>query len=63
MGKQQCTVCGFTYDPKQGDHLSGIEPGTAFDELPKDWRCPICRSGKSVFEGEEGDDSQGDSGS
>lgn len=51
MNRQQCMVCGFVYDPRQGDHLSGIEPGTAFVELPEDWRCPICRSGKSVFEG------------
>ncbi|MFO7596108.1 MAG: rubredoxin [Desulfocurvibacter africanus] len=62
MGKQQCTVCGFVYDPRQGDHLSGIEPGTTFEELPEDWRCPLCRSGSSVFEGAAEEDAQGSPG-
>lgn len=50
MKTQQCMVCGFAYDPHKGDHLSNIGPETSFEELPEDWRCPICRSGKSSFE-------------
>jgi rubredoxin len=55
-------VCGFVYDPKQGDHLSGIEPGTTFEALSEDWRCPICRSGKPAFEGATEEDEQGSPG-
>ena len=26
-----------------------IEPGTKFEELPEDWKCPRCRKGKDQF--------------
>ena len=50
MKKYECSVCGYIYDPAQGDEESNIEPGTAFDELPDDWVCPICGAGKEEFE-------------
>ncbi|MBZ0263098.1 rubredoxin [bacterium] len=42
-------ACGFTYDPAIGDPSRGIEPGTLFDDLPDDWRCPACGVGKELF--------------
>lgn len=53
MEKYRCTVCGYIYDPEEGDPDSGIEPGTAFDELPDDWVCPVCGAEKEDFEKEE----------
>lgn len=50
MEKYQCTLCGYIYDPELGDPEHGISPGTAFDDLPDDWVCPICRAKKRVFE-------------
>jgi rubredoxin len=50
MTKWRCTVCGYIYDPEQGDPESGIEPGTTFEELPDDWVCPICGATKDQFE-------------
>lgn len=47
--KYQCTVCGFIYDPEEGDPDSGIEPGTAFEDIPDDWQCPICGVTKNDF--------------
>ena len=44
-----CQICGFTYDPEQGDPESGIPPGTPFDELPEDYRCPVCNASKEYF--------------
>ena len=29
---------------------SGIEPGTAFEDIPEDWVCPVCGVGKDDFE-------------
>lgn len=26
-----------------------IKPGTVFDELPSNWRCPVCRASKDSF--------------
>ncbi len=50
MKKYECPVCGYTYDPSDGDSASDIEPGTAFEDLPEDWVCPICGASKEEFE-------------
>lgn len=44
-----CDVCGYEYDPAKGDPDSGIAPGTAFEDIPDDWVCPICGVDKSNF--------------
>jgi rubredoxin len=44
-----CDVCGYEYDPAIGDPDSGIAPGTAFEDIPDDWTCPLCGVGKSDF--------------
>ncbi len=49
MKKYICDVCGYIYDPAAGDPGSGIEPGTAFEDIPEDWVCPICGVGKDDF--------------
>ena len=36
MEKWECLVCGYIYDPAEGDPDAGIEPGTAFEALPCD---------------------------
>ncbi|MDD3655174.1 MAG: rubredoxin [Atribacterota bacterium] len=53
MDRYRCTVCGYIYDPVQGDPESDIEPGTSFDDLPDDWVCPLCGASKDEFEKEE----------
>jgi rubredoxin len=50
MDKYECTVCGYVYDPAEGDPDNGIEPGTAFEDLPDDWTCPVCGASKDQFE-------------
>ncbi len=50
MDKYTCTICGYTYDPAEGDPDNGIAPGTPFDQLPEDWVCPNCGAPKSEFE-------------
>lgn len=52
MKKYKCIVCGYVYDPAQGDEEAGIVAGTSFDDLPADWECPICGAGKEEFEEE-----------
>jgi len=49
MKKYVCDVCGYVYDPGAGDPDNGIEPGTAFEDLPDDWVCPECGVGKDQF--------------
>jgi rubredoxin len=46
--KYEC-VCGYIYDPEIGDPDNGIAPGTAFEDLPDDWVCPVCGMEKDAF--------------
>ena len=50
MKKYVCVPCGYIYDPNEGDPDNGIKPGTAFEDLPEDWVCPVCFVGKDEFE-------------
>lgn len=50
MKKYKCLLCGYIYDPAMGDPDNGVEPGTAFEDLPADWVCPECGAGKEDFE-------------
>lgn len=52
MDTYVCTVCGFVYDPKVGDPNNGIPAGTAWDDVPDDYTCPVCGVGKEDFEKE-----------
>lgn len=50
MDKYRCTVCDWIYDPAVGDPEGGIAAGTAFEDIPEDWVCPLCGVGKDQFE-------------
>ena len=52
MDRYVCSVCGYVYDPVEGDPENGIEPGTKFQDLPADWTCPVCGAEKDQFEKE-----------
>lgn len=53
MKKYVCKPCGYIYDPEIGDAVHGVEPGTAFEDIPEDWVCPMCGAKKKHFEVEE----------
>lgn len=50
MNKWRCTICGYIYDPLEGDPDNGVPPGTPFETLPDRWECPRCGVGKELFE-------------
>jgi rubredoxin len=50
LKKYRCIPCGYIYDPEIGDPDGGIAPGTAFEDIPDDWQCPICFVSKDEFE-------------
>ena len=50
MKKYRCIVCDWIYDPEVGDPEGGSAPGTAFEDIPEDWVCPLCGVGKDQFE-------------
>ena len=47
-----CEACGYIYDPARGEPKNGIPPGTAFEDLPATYTCPVCgkaKIGKTAF--------------
>jgi rubredoxin len=44
-----CESCGYVYDPERGDPDGGIPPGTAFEDIPDTWCCPMCGARKRDF--------------
>jgi rubredoxin len=44
-----CNICGYIYDPSEGDPDNGVNPGTAFQDLPENWVCPVCGASKEDF--------------
>ena len=45
----ECLVCGYVYNPEEGDPGGAIPPGMTFFSLPDDWLCPECSAGKNEF--------------
>lgn len=50
MAKYICTNCGYVYDPALGDPMSDIPAGTAFEDLPDGWVCPMCYAPRAAFD-------------
>jgi len=34
--------------PREGTEREDRK-GTSFDDLPEDWKCPVCGAGKKIF--------------
>lgn len=49
MDKYVCNVCGYVYDPAEGDPENGVSPGTSFEQVSDEWVCPVCGAPKSEF--------------
>lgn len=49
MDKYVCDMCGYIYDPAEGDPDNGVAPGTPWEKVPEDWVCPLCGVGKDQF--------------
>lgn len=49
MKKYVCNLCGYVYDPLVGDPDNGVAAGTAFEDLPDEWVCPLCGASKEEF--------------
>lgn len=49
MQKYVCSICGFVYDETAGYPQGDIAPGTKWENIPKDWVCPLCGATKNEF--------------
>ena len=52
MENYVCTLCGFVYEPKNGDPDNGVPAGTAWEDVADDYVCPLCGVDKTMFEKE-----------
>lgn len=48
MKRYVCSVSAI-YDEAKGIPEAGSTPGTTWEELPADWKCPLCGASKSEF--------------
>ena len=55
MWQCQTSNCGYIYDPSRGDRKGRIAKGVKFEDLPDDWKCPVCGAGKKMFKSLEPD--------
>lgn len=46
---RECAVCWWVYDPALGDEDAAVPPGTPFEALPAEWRCPRCDAPRARF--------------
>ncbi|MFW5699245.1 MAG: rubredoxin [Planctomycetota bacterium] len=49
MTKYVCNICNWVYDPEQGAPEADVAPGTAWEDVPDDFLCPLCGVGKDEF--------------
>lgn len=48
--KYICLICGWIYDESEGWPEEGINPGTKWEDIPVNFECPDCGTGKEDFE-------------
>jgi rubredoxin len=49
MDCYSCSVCGYLYEPGNGDPMRGVPANSGFGELPVGWVCPVCGASKDMF--------------
>ena len=49
MAKYRCTICGYVYDTETGEERKDVAVGTAWEDVPDDWTCPLCGAVKKMF--------------
>ena len=50
MKSYMCVICGFVYEEEKGRPEEGLPPGTSWEKVPENWKCPDCGAAKSDFE-------------
>ena len=49
MATYRCTICGHIYDTEKGEEKRDVAPGTAWEDVPEDYTCPLCGAVKKMF--------------
>ncbi|AMK15202.1 rubredoxin [Methanobrevibacter olleyae] len=49
MAQYKCSVCGYIYDTETGEERRNVPAGTAWEDVPEDFKCPLCGAVKKMF--------------
>ena len=49
MAQYRCTICGYVYDTETGEERRDLAPGTAWEDVPDDFKCPLCGAVRNMF--------------
>lgn len=49
MYQCQMQSCGYIYNPEKGCKKGKIPKDVSFEDLPDDYRCPLCKARKQAF--------------
>lgn len=47
--EKKCTICGYVYNSDNGEEKKDVAPGTLWDDVPEDFKCPLCGAKKMMF--------------
>lgn len=50
MKAYMCVICGWVYEEAKGNPDQGIPPGTRWEDVPENFKCPECGATKADFE-------------
>lgn len=50
LDRHECRACGYIYEPAKGDDKHQVPSGTRFEQLPTNWRCPVCGAQPGQFQ-------------
>jgi len=53
VAKFKCSICGYVYDESIGIPDVGIAPGTRWEDMSDDFKCPVCTVPKMLFKAVE----------
>ena len=53
MAVYECDICGWEYNEEAGAEEYGIAPGTKWEDIPVDFKCPLCKAPKEKFSKQE----------
>lgn len=49
MYQCQTANCGCIYNPDKGDKRRKVKKETQFEDLPENWKCPVCGASCKAF--------------
>lgn len=46
---KKCSICGYVYYSEDGCSERDIAAGTLWEDVPEDFKCPLCGAIKKMF--------------